>query len=205
MVTILPLPPSFLPPSCLSLSLSLSISLLLVFSLSSSSSLGGFASPPLQGQQAGSILWHHYPNPLPLPLPSPNLQSCCSHAVSAEQQLRKLGEGRGRGRGGPPPAKAPKTTRPAHEAWKTAAASMTSMQAHRPKAPRCESEQGGAQRSPSDYLLAAFTSVLKTVWPSGLRRWLKAPVRKGVGSNPTAVNLSNAAMLASILELPKRL
>ena len=27
-----------------------------------------------------------------------------------------------------------------------------------------------------------------TVWPSGLRRWLKAPVRKGVGSNPTAVN-----------------
>ena len=27
----------------------------------------------------------------------------------------------------------------------------------------------------------------KTVWPSGLRRWLQAPVRKGVGSNPTAV------------------
>ena len=27
----------------------------------------------------------------------------------------------------------------------------------------------------------------KTVWPSGLRRWLKAPVRKGVGSNPAAV------------------
>ena len=24
-------------------------------------------------------------------------------------------------------------------------------------------------------------------FPSGLRRWLKAPVRKGVGSNPTAV------------------
>ena len=31
---------------------------------------------------------------------------------------------------------------------------------------------------------------LKTVWPSGLRRWLQAPVRKGVGSNPTAVMLS---------------
>ena len=30
-------------------------------------------------------------------------------------------------------------------------------------------------------------SLDKTVWPSGLRRWLKAPVRKGVGSNPTAV------------------
>ena len=27
----------------------------------------------------------------------------------------------------------------------------------------------------------------KTVWPSGLRRWFQAPVRKGVGSNPTAV------------------
>ena len=31
----------------------------------------------------------------------------------------------------------------------------------------------------------------KTVWPSGLRRWLKAPVRKGVGSNPTAVICRN--------------
>jgi hypothetical protein len=35
---------------------------------------------------------------------------------------------------------------------------------------------------------AYYSSVdSKTVWPSGLRRWLKAPVRKGVGSNPTAV------------------
>ena len=32
-------------------------------------------------------------------------------------------------------------------------------------------------------------SIVKTVWPSGLRRWLQAPVRKGVGSNPTAVTL----------------
>ena len=31
----------------------------------------------------------------------------------------------------------------------------------------------------------------KTVWPSGLRRWLKAPFRKGVGSNPTAVNAAS--------------
>ena len=30
-------------------------------------------------------------------------------------------------------------------------------------------------------------ATFKTVWPSGLRRWLQAPVRKGVGSNPTAV------------------
>ena len=28
-----------------------------------------------------------------------------------------------------------------------------------------------------------------TLWPSGLRRWLKAPFRKGVGSNPTGVIL----------------
>ena len=28
-----------------------------------------------------------------------------------------------------------------------------------------------------------------TVWPSGLRRWLQAPVRKGVGSKPTAVTV----------------
>ena len=31
--------------------------------------------------------------------------------------------------------------------------------------------------------------ILTTVWPSGLRRWLQAPVRKGVGSNPTAVTV----------------
>ena len=28
-----------------------------------------------------------------------------------------------------------------------------------------------------------------TVWPSGLRRWLQAAVRKGVGSKPTAVTV----------------
>ena len=33
----------------------------------------------------------------------------------------------------------------------------------------------------------ALLPAIKTVWPSGLRRWLQAPVRKGVGSNPTAV------------------
>ncbi len=30
---------------------------------------------------------------------------------------------------------------------------------------------------------------IKTVWPSGVRRWLKAPFRKGVDLNPTAVIL----------------
>ena len=34
---------------------------------------------------------------------------------------------------------------------------------------------------------------VKTVWPSGLRRWLKAPFRKGVGSNPTAVTFVRCA------------
>ena len=40
--------------------------------------------------------------------------------------------------------------------------------------------------------MLAFRKLLrtKTVWPSGLRRWLKAPVRKGVGTNPTAVILA---------------
>ena len=37
----------------------------------------------------------------------------------------------------------------------------------------------------------------KTVWPSGLRRWLKAPVRKGVGSNPTGVILHEPARRTS--------
>ena len=31
------------------------------------------------------------------------------------------------------------------------------------------------------------SSIDWTPWPSGLRRWLKAQVRKGVGSNPTGV------------------
>ena len=35
-----------------------------------------------------------------------------------------------------------------------------------------------------------------TVWPSGLRRWLQAPVRKGVGSNPTAVTFAGDALSA---------
>ena len=39
------------------------------------------------------------------------------------------------------------------------------------------------------FLVCPALAVRMTVWPSGLRRWLKAPVRKGVGSNPTAVTL----------------
>ena len=36
-------------------------------------------------------------------------------------------------------------------------------------------------------MICQSSSAITTVWPSGLRRWLQAPVRKGVGSNPTAV------------------
>ena len=35
------------------------------------------------------------------------------------------------------------------------------------------------------------SNIDRTLWPSGLRRWLKAPVRKGVGSNPTGVIVKN--------------
>ena len=41
----------------------------------------------------------------------------------------------------------------------------------------------------SQFVWLSFSIFFKTLWPSGLRRWLKAPVRKGVGSNPTGVIL----------------
>ena len=34
----------------------------------------------------------------------------------------------------------------------------------------------------------------RTLWPSGPRRWLKAPFRKGVGSNPTGVAFAGDAV-----------
>ena len=45
----------------------------------------------------------------------------------------------------------------------------------------------------SNLVPARWHVVGTTVWPSGLRRWLQAPVRKGVGSNPTAVIFSRNA------------
>ena len=39
----------------------------------------------------------------------------------------------------------------------------------------------------------------RTVWPSGLRRWLKGPVRKGVGSNPTAVKCTQTHPLSNAI------
>ena len=47
--------------------------------------------------------------------------------------------------------------------------------------------------SPAKAMVAKTGVMLsQTVWPSGLRRWLQAPVRKGVGSNPTAVTFSSS-------------
>ena len=37
-----------------------------------------------------------------------------------------------------------------------------------------------------------------TLWPSGLRRWLKAPFRKGVGSNPTGVIAMCCVQLSNV-------
>ena len=56
----------------------------------------------------------------------------------------------------------------------------------------------------------ATDDAFKTVWPSGLRRWLQAPVRKGVGSNPTAVILTTGLGLKNLQHLrsdfmPKRM
>ena len=42
------------------------------------------------------------------------------------------------------------------------------------------------------------TLLTETLWPSGLRRWLKAPFRKGVGSNPTAVTFPGAFVRTAV-------
>ena len=62
--------------------------------------------------------------------------------------------------------------------------------------PAHRSGQGAAETTPVGFTSTlgltktpVLRNIVKTVWPSGLRRWLKAPVRKGVGSNPTAVTL----------------
>ena len=46
--------------------------------------------------------------------------------------------------------------------------------------------------------LSTGPSPFRTVWPSGLRRWLKAPFRKGMGSNPTAVKCRAAQRTATL-------
>ena len=54
---------------------------------------------------------------------------------------------------------------------------------------KCEGENF-AHKTPARQLeikKATENMASMTLWPSGLRRWLKAPFRKGVGSNPTGV------------------
>ena len=47
-------------------------------------------------------------------------------------------------------------------------------------------------------------SMYPTVWPSGIKRWLHVSVRKGVGSNPTAVILCGRLPLHAALLLHAR-
>ena len=49
---------------------------------------------------------------------------------------------------------------------------------------------------PEPYL--ASDGIASTLWPSGLRRWLKAPFRKGVGSNPTGVIAMCCVQLSNV-------
>ena len=46
---------------------------------------------------------------------------------------------------------------------------------------------------------AGLRTSTKDTWPSGLRRQLKALVRKGVGSNPTVFILFTAHPIASLM------
>ena len=81
----------------------------------------------------------------------------------------------------------PKTTRPVAERQDQPGSNTWTR-------PRC------TRRAPLNKTILAFNhhceQILSlavanmTVWPSGLRRWLQAPVRKGVGSNLTAVTAS---------------
>ena len=55
-----------------------------------------------------------------------------------------------------------------------------------------------------EVLQASQAQCAMTVWPSGLRRWLQAPVRKGVGSNPTAVTLFSSQFLEMELRTQRK-
>ena len=108
------------------------------------------------------------------------LRSCCSAETAYEQQLGNLGKGRGRGGvGGHCMLQVGSSTSLATR-W-TSACGMGKGYAEKQRTISRVPRGGGY------YLTFKFNGM--TVWPSGLRRWLQAPVRKGVGSNPTAVKL----------------
>ena len=60
----------------------------------------------------------------------------------------------------------------------------------------CGSAKLSARFQKADFRKTSFF-LDKTVWPSGLRRWVQAPVRKGVGSNPTAVSIGRAGCVGN--------
>ena len=68
--------------------------------------------------------------------------------------------------------------------WRTRNAPLVGRRSH-PCMPK--NRTPAAQKITVNNVLTLDCHLTRTVWPSGLRRWLQAPVRKGVGSNPTAV------------------
>ena len=52
----------------------------------------------------------------------------------------------------------------------------------------------------AEMILQKKALAIMTILPSGLRRWLKAPFRKGVGSNPTAVTFHGKATAVEMFE-----
>ena len=71
------------------------------------------------------------------------------------------------------------------------------------RATPCHRGQGMAAKS-TDRFQSETTFTAWTLWPSGLRRWLKAPFRKGVGSHLAGVTLGVGAFLLFALPTPFR-
>ena len=94
------------------------------------------------------------------------------------------------------------------ETQRTRNASQTK-EATRNASQKVKTEHKGEQHKQG--IRFAACSPNRTVWPSGLRRWLQAPVRKGVGSNPTAVISTErevvwqAELVDHLHEVPHRL
>ena len=69
--------------------------------------------------------------------------------------------------------------------------------------PLCQTRAAKAPKTRRDAAREArhdSIDVLTTVWPNGVERWLKAPFRKDVGSNPTPVTfLCQASTLSAHL------
>ena len=126
------------------------------------------------------------PSSPPLPLPFPKLRSSCSPQRGPRAATLQFGEGKGEGRGGWI-CRIECCRLDCHLQAKALCMDMpycmcSSLAARLPSPAELGVSEGSSNLQ-NRYLCCSF----KTVWPSGLRRWLKAPFRKGVGSNPTAV------------------